>query len=117
MQSQEIRNMRRELIKRRPHLPEKARRFASKMPDGTWLCNNCYSDCDKTAYGMVPCDVDDFEFPSFEDLPRPAPYALAAQPPAAPAHRSCHDHPMRRCTPDDCCQPPNSSAGTSGQEG
>lgn len=56
------------------------------MPDGTWLCDNCYSDCDKTAYGMVPCDVDDFEFPRFEDLPRPAPYqsVSVAQAPLEP---------------------------------
>lgn len=44
------------------------------MPDGTWLCDNCYSDCDKSEYGMVASDVDDFEFPRFEDLPRPMPY-------------------------------------------
>jgi hypothetical protein len=44
------------------------------MPDGTWLCDNCYSDCEKTAYGLVASDIEDFEFPQFEDLPRPAPY-------------------------------------------
>lgn len=46
------------------------------MPDGTWLCDNCYVECDKTAYGIVCCDVDDFQFPRFEDLPRPAPYPV-----------------------------------------
>jgi hypothetical protein len=48
------------------------------MPDGTWLCDNCYSDCDKSAYGLVAKDVDDFEFPRFEDLPRPAAYTLSS---------------------------------------
>lgn len=45
------------------------------MPDGTWLCDSCYADCEKTAYGLIPSAVEDFEFPGFEDLPRPAPYA------------------------------------------
>lgn len=44
------------------------------MPDGTWLCSGCYSDCEKTEYGLVANDVDDFMFPDFEDLPRPAIY-------------------------------------------
>jgi NAD-dependent dihydropyrimidine dehydrogenase PreA subunit len=49
------------------------------MPDGTWLCSDCYSDCEKSAYGMVAHDVDDFEFPRFEDLPRPEPYTAALE--------------------------------------
>lgn len=73
------------------HNPEGAvgpRSDIAVMPDGTWLCDGCYSDCDKSAYGMVASDVDDFEFPRFEDLPRPAPYG--AQPPApAQAQPQC----------------------------
>lgn len=41
------------------------------MPDGTWLCDECYRECDKASYGLVASDVTDFEFPEFEDLPRP----------------------------------------------
>jgi hypothetical protein len=55
------------------------------MPDGTWLCDNCYSDCEKTAYGLVASDIEDFEFPQFEDLPRPAPYIDLA---LSSAHRN-----------------------------
>jgi hypothetical protein len=61
------------------HAPENGvncREDIGVMPDGTWLCDGCYSDCDKSAYGMIASDVDDFEFPRFEDLPRPAVYAL-----------------------------------------
>lgn len=59
------------------------------MPDGTWLCDSCYSDCEKTAYGLIANDVEDFEFPRFEDLPRPAPYidsALRTEPQTAPTN-------------------------------
>lgn len=62
------------------HNPEGAvsvREDTCVMPDGTWLCSSCYADCDKSAYGMVATDVDDFEFPRFDDMPHPAPYALA----------------------------------------
>ena len=52
------------------------------MPDGTWLCSGCYSDCEKTEYGMVANDVDDFTFPDFKNMPRPPAYPCAA--PAVP---------------------------------
>lgn len=58
-----------------------AREDIGVMPDGTWLCENCYSDCEKTAYGMVANDSDDFEYPRFEDLPRPS---LYTHPPKSP---------------------------------
>ena len=67
------------------HAPENGvncREDIGVMPDGTWLCDGCYSDCDKSAYGMVASDVDDFEFPRFEDLPRPAPYGASPVPSA-----------------------------------
>lgn len=41
------------------------------MPNGEWLCDDCYRDCDKTQYGFVPEDRDDFEYPDFDDMPRP----------------------------------------------
>lgn len=66
------------------HAPENsvfAREDIGVMPDGTWLCENCYSDCEKTAYGMVANDSDDFEYPRFEDLPRPS---LYTHPPKSP---------------------------------
>jgi hypothetical protein len=68
------------------------------MPDGTWLCDNCYSDCDKAAYGMVAHDIDDFEYPRFENLPQPSLYAVEAPPstassdgPVAAALLAVHD--------------------------
>lgn len=67
------------------HNPEGAvgpRSDIAVMPDGTWLCDGCYSDCDKSAYGLIASDVDDFEFPRFEDLPRPAPYGAPSVPSA-----------------------------------
>jgi len=67
------------------HAPENGvncREDIGVMPDGAWLCDGCYSDCDKSAYGMIASDVDDFEFPRFEDLPRPTPYLAE---PAAPS--------------------------------
>lgn len=41
------------------------------MPNGEWLCDNCYRDCDKTQYGFVPEDREDFDYPDFDDMPRP----------------------------------------------
>jgi hypothetical protein len=68
------------------HAPENGvncREDIGVMPDGTWLCDGCYSDCDKSAYGLIASDVDDFEFPRFEDLPRPVSYSVAANPSTA----------------------------------
>jgi hypothetical protein len=44
------------------------------MPDGTWLCSECYSDGEPGAYGLVARDDGDggLEFPDFAELPRPA---------------------------------------------
>ena len=46
------------------------------MPDGTWLCNECYSECEKMEYGFPdPQNRDEsYEHPEFEDLPKPTMY-------------------------------------------
>jgi len=56
------------------------------MPDGTWLCEECYRECDNRDHGMEPNDDDDVDFlyPEFDDLPRPEPYAVAPHDGGAP---------------------------------
>lgn len=55
------------------------------MPDGTWLCSGCYADCEKSAYGLVASDVTDFEYPDFDELPKPKLYTHPTTKPEAPA--------------------------------
>jgi len=53
--------------------PARPREDIAIMPDGTWLCDECYSECDKLEYGFPdPHNRDEnYEHPEFEDLPRP----------------------------------------------
>jgi hypothetical protein len=55
------------------------------MPDGTWLCSSCYEDCEKPYYGFISEDGDDFEYPRFEDLPRPPATPILPRGRATPA--------------------------------
>lgn len=53
--------------------PARSRDEIAVMPDGTWLCDECYDECEKPYYGLPdPHNRDEnYEHPEFKDMPRP----------------------------------------------